>query len=83
MASVLLRLSQRLVERQQLEVEFELPLTRRDLGSLVSLSPEAVSRALTRMEEDGVLQVEGRLVRILDRPALVRMASPGGMHLAE
>ena len=82
-ASVLLRLSQRLVERQQLEVEFELPLTSRDLGSLVSLSPETVSRALTRMEEDGVLQVEGRLVRILDRPALVRMASPGGMHLAE
>ena len=82
-ASVLLRLSQRLVERGDEHIEFELPLTRKDLGSLVSLSPETVSRALTRMEEGGILKVEGRQVQILDRPALVRMASPAGMRLAE
>lgn len=74
-ASVLVRLSQPLLERGHAQLEFELPMTRIDLGSLVSLSPETVSRALTRMQEEGVLEVDGRQVRILDHPALVRMAS--------
>lgn len=81
-ASVLLQLSQRLVEQGRAQVEFELPITRRDLGSLVRLSPETVSRALARMEAEGLLEVEGRQVRILDRPTLVRMATPGGMPVA-
>lgn len=78
-ASILLRLSQRFAERGHSIVELELPLTRRDLGSLVRLSPETVSRALARMEADGLLKVDGRQVRILDRAALVRMATPGGI----
>lgn len=78
-ASVLLQFSQRLVERGRSPAELELPMTRKDLGNLVRLSPETVSRALTRMEADGLLAVDGRQVRILDCPALVRMATPGGM----
>ena len=78
-ASVLVRLSQRMAERGHSIVELELPMTRRDLGSLVRLSPETVTRALSRMEVDGILAVDGRHVRILDRPALVRMATPGGI----
>lgn len=82
-ASVVLRLSQRLAEPGRAQLAFELPITRKDLGSLVRLSPETVSRAITRMVEVGILEVEGRQVRIVDRQALIRMAIPAGLTAQE
>lgn len=78
-ASVLLHLSQRLGARGQSPVELDLPMTRKDLGSLVRLTLESVSRALARMAAAGILEVELRRVRILDQAALARMATPGGI----
>lgn len=80
-ASVLLQLSQRLAARGHSPSDIDLPMTRKDLGSLVRLTLESVSRALTRMAAAGILEVESRRVRILDHSALTRMATPAGMPL--
>lgn len=81
-ASVLLQLSQRLAARGHSAEELELPMTRKDLGSLVRLTLESVSRALTRMAAAGIVVVESRRVRILDHAALIRMATPAGLPAA-
>ncbi len=75
-ASVLVDLSQRLQARGHSPVDLELPMSRKDLGSLVRLTLESVSRALMRMVQAGILEVQQRRVRILDFDALMRMATP-------
>jgi CRP/FNR family transcriptional regulator len=53
-----------------------LPMSREDVGRYLGLALETVSRALTRLQEEGLIQVAGRTVRILDEPRLRGMASP-------
>jgi CRP/FNR family transcriptional regulator len=52
-----------------------LPMSREDVGRYLGLALETVSRALTRLQEEGLIQVAGRTVRILDEPRLRGMAS--------
>jgi CRP/FNR family transcriptional regulator len=47
-----------------------LRMTREDIGSYLGLKLETVSRLLSRFHDEGVLEVRGRRVRILDRDAL-------------
>jgi CRP-like cAMP-binding protein len=42
----------------------ELPMTRRDLAEMVGARPESVSRALLEIQDDGLLHLSGRTVRI-------------------
>jgi CRP/FNR family transcriptional regulator len=51
---------------------FELPLTRGEMAGMLGLTIETVSRALTRLEEDGVIRRSGaRGIELLD-PARLR-----------
>ena len=59
--------------RDQLEVVdgdsgsmFELPLTLQDLGDATGLTKTHAGRVLRRLEEDGFLERDGRVLRILD-----------------
>lgn len=52
----------------------KLPMTHRELAKLVGATPEALSRAFRRMAEDGLVQVKGRSVKILDRERLEALA---------
>ena len=52
----------------------ELTVTQRELAKILGATPEALSRALRKMSDAGVLTVEGRSIRILDRKGLGELA---------
>ncbi len=55
--------------------EFDLPFSRQQIGDILGVTIETVSRQMTRMKRDGILELPTRrTVRILDRQALVDMA---------
>ena len=62
-----------------------LPMSREDVGRYLGLALETVSRSLTRLQEDALIEVSGRSVRVLDEDRLRRMAvlpdSPSGPPL--
>jgi len=47
-----------------------LRMTRAEIGNFLALTLETVTRALTRLQERGLIDVRGRNIGILDRPAL-------------
>lgn len=51
-------------------VEFELALTQQQIAARIGSVREVVSRALARMQQSGLIQMEGRRVRIPDEAAL-------------
>ncbi len=53
---------------------FRLPMSREELARYLGLALETVSRGLTRMQEDGVLDVHGRRVEVRDADALAALA---------
>ena len=53
---------------------FLLPMSREDIGSYLHLVIETVSRTLTKMQEEGLIAVRAREVRIVDREGLDRLA---------
>lgn len=71
LASFLLDLAQRHERRHQSGEAFMLRMTREDMGSYLGIKLETVSRLLSRMHDDGVLDVRGRHVIIKDRAALM------------
>lgn len=54
--------------------QFKLPMSREDIASYLGLALETVSRGFTRLQDDGVISVHGRLVAINDRQRLERLA---------
>lgn len=46
-------------------IELKLPLTQEEIGQMIGVSRETVSRLLAEFEEQGVLELEGSRVRIL------------------
>ncbi len=79
-----------LSERYQLigqsGLQFKLPMSREDIANYLGLALETVSRGFTRLQEDGVISVHGRLIEISDRPQLNRLAhveEPAAMPLRQ
>jgi CRP/FNR family transcriptional regulator len=54
--------------------ELHLPMSREDVGRYLGLAIETVSRGFTRLQDEGVIAVDGRTVRILDLEHLRRIA---------
>ncbi len=59
------------------ELRLRLPMSRIDIANYLGLALETVSRGFTRLEEDGLIDVHGRQVEILDVKALARLAHGG------
>ena len=74
LAVFLLDLSRRYRARGFSSCEFILRMTREEIGSHLGLKLETVSRAFSRFQDQGVLQVQGRLVKLLDHVALQQIA---------
>ena len=74
LAVFLLNLSQRYGRRGYSPTEIVLRMTREEIGSYLGLKLETVSRLLSRLREEGVLQVDGRVLKLLDLPALKQLA---------
>ena len=53
--------------------EFVLRMTREEIGSFLGLKLETVSRLFSRFHHDGLIQVQGRVVKLLDCTALQRI----------
>ena len=57
--------------------ELELNITKGQLASLLGTIPETISRILGKMSAQGLIQVQGRRIRILDRRALEELSTGG------
>ena len=66
LAAFLLNLSQRFSARGFSPSEFHLRMTRDEIGSYIGLSLETVSRLFSRFQEDGLITVQQKHIRILD-----------------
>ncbi len=49
------------------ETVFMIPMSREDIGSYLGLVIETVSRTLSKMQDDGLIAVNGREVQVLDK----------------
>ncbi|GLU34349.1 Crp/Fnr family transcriptional regulator [Trinickia caryophylli] len=65
-ASFLLDLSRRWQQRAYSPTQFVLRMTREETGSFLGIKLETVSRTLSRFQKDGLIEVNGKEVRILD-----------------
>jgi CRP-like cAMP-binding protein len=52
----------------------ELTISQRELSKILGATPEALSRALRKMANDGILSTSGRTITILDHKALEKLA---------
>lgn len=57
---------------------YTLPMSREDIASYLGLVIETVSRTLTRLQDEGLIAVRGRQLRILDETKLEAMAHGAG-----
>jgi len=70
LATFLLNLSKRFVRRGYSASDFHLRMTREELGSYLGLKLETVSRLFSRFQEDGLIDVQQKHVRIVDTAGL-------------
>lgn len=76
LASFLLSLSKRYHSRGLSATEFNLPMSRQDIGNYLGLAIETVSRLFAQFQERKLLQVSRRQIRILDLDVLGAMVEP-------
>ena len=70
----LLDLSKRYQQRGYVYTEFNLLLTRSELGGLLDLTPETVSRGLRKIERDQLISIQNqRHIKIIDLDGLNRL----------
>lgn len=73
LADIVLCLSNRIFKT----ADFELPLTRQDLGELTGMSSETVIRILKKFQEEGLIRMEGKNFSVLDYPRLMNISETG------
>lgn len=73
LAAFLLNLSQRFTARGFSPAEFHLRMTREEIGSYLGLKLETVSRAFSRFQEEKLIAVQQKHIRILDIAGLKRL----------
>lgn len=75
LAAFLLNLTQRLKARGFSASALVLRMTRDEIGSYLGLKLETVSRTFSRFQEEGLLEVKQREVRIVDEDALRKLVN--------
>ena len=75
LAAFLTNLSQRFLDRGYARDDFHLRMTREEIGSYLGLSLETVSRLFSRFQDEGLITVQQKHIRILDIPGLKAMMS--------
>jgi CRP/FNR family transcriptional regulator len=74
LATFLINLSSRYSRRGLASNEFNLTMSRHDISNYLGLAVETVSRLFTRLQEDSILSVDRRLVKIVDHDKLNALA---------
>jgi CRP/FNR family transcriptional regulator len=75
LATFLLNLSKRFTARGYSASDFNLRMTREEIGSYLGLKLETVSRLFSRFQEDRLIEVQQKHVRIVDIPGLEQMVA--------
>lgn len=70
LAVFLLNLSQRFAARGLSPTQFQLRMSRQEIGSYLGLKLETVSRAFSNFQESDLISVKARAVELLDLPGL-------------
>jgi CRP/FNR family transcriptional regulator len=73
LAAFLINLSQRFVARGYSPSEFHLRMTREEIGSYLGLKLETVSRIFSKFQEQGLIAVQQKHIRILDTDGLKKL----------
>ncbi|TSE30318.1 Anaerobic regulatory protein [Tepidimonas thermarum] len=80
LAAFLLNLVQRLHARGFSKSEMVLRMTREEIGSYLGMKLETVSRTFSRFQDEGIIEVKQRYVRILDPAALEAIVNHNPAH---
>jgi CRP/FNR family transcriptional regulator, anaerobic regulatory protein len=75
LAAFMLNLTERLRSRGFSASSLVLRMTREEIGSYLGLKLETVSRAFSKFQDDGVLEVKQRQIRVLDSDALHKLVN--------
>jgi CRP/FNR family transcriptional regulator len=78
LAAFLLNVAERHRRRGYSPIEFVLRMTREELGSYLGIKLETVSRLFSRFQEAGLVQVQGRTVKLLDPIGLRQLIGQHG-----
>ena len=70
-ATFLVNLSDRYHARGLSSIEYRLTMTRSDIGNYIGLTVETISRLLNRFHKNGLINVQGKLITILDIDQLI------------
>jgi CRP/FNR family transcriptional regulator, anaerobic regulatory protein len=73
LATFLINLSKRFLRRGYSASEFHLRMTREEIGSYLGLKLETVSRLFSRFQDEALIEVEQKHVRIVDIAGLERI----------
>ena len=66
LVAFLLNLSHRFAKRGYSPLDFNLRMTREEIGSYLGLKLETISRAFSRLQEDGLINVNNKHIRLND-----------------
>lgn len=66
-AAFLLGFGDRMRARGFSATHFVLPMSRQDIASYLRLAPETVSRALSRLAEESLIEISRRTIRVMDQ----------------
>ncbi|MEH0164676.1 fumarate/nitrate reduction transcriptional regulator Fnr [Paucibacter sp. JuS9] len=75
LAAFLLNLTQRLQARGFSASSLVLRMTREEIGSYLGLKLETVSRTFSKFQDDGLLEVKQRQIRIIDQAGLQQLVN--------
>jgi len=73
LADILLCLSDRVFKKE----EFDLPLSRKDIAELSGMSAETVVRMLKKFNDEGLISMKGKNLRLLDAARLQKISETG------
>jgi CRP/FNR family transcriptional regulator len=78
LATYLIGLSSRFAKRSYSSTEFNLSMSRSDIGNYLGMAEETVCRVLARFEQEGLISMQRRLVRLRDIDRLATVAQGNG-----
>jgi CRP/FNR family transcriptional regulator len=82
LATFLVNLSRRFLRRGYSGSNFMLRMSRNEIGSYLGLKLETVSRLFSMFHKRGLLEVNGKQVRIADIEGLENVFSPSRLHMS-
>jgi CRP/FNR family transcriptional regulator len=80
LAAFLMNLTQRMHARGFSATELVLRMTREEIGSYLGLKLETISRTFSKFQDDGLIEVKQRHVKVLDPAGLSAMFSVGSSY---